>query len=105
MTYAQICRDMDNAELRKRLANKDKNVLKLNKSLAFLEAENAKLRKQLADKDKTLATVHERFDALQSYCSMLEEEKKAEKEKRESIIIGLSAPENVSFRFVPETDK
>ena len=76
-----------------------------------LEVENAKLRKQLADKDKTLATVHERFDALQRHSSMLSsrcvvlEDERMKTVQRESVVVKLSAPKNVSFRFVPEPGK
>ena len=76
------------------IQDSDDNIIALNNKRNTLEAEVAALRKQVVDRDKSLST-------LQAHCNELATQ--LEEEQNREIVVTISQPEKVSFRFISDS--
>ena len=76
------------------IQDSDDNIIALNNKRNTLEAEVAALRKQVENRDKSLA-------ALQAHCNELATQ--LEEEQNREIVVTISQPEKVSFRFISDS--
>ena len=76
------------------IQDSDDNIIALNNKRNTLEAEVAALRKQVENRDKSLST-------LQAHCNELATQ--LEEEQNREIVVTISQPEKVAFRFISDS--